>query len=583
MLDLRPSGRARRRRPRLRGSTRPALAALTALAALAVAAPTAGAVSGAAFTTVNEAVDGAGHCKNGNPAVNCNIYDGKQFVWLNGGPAAAALGDGTYFFAVLVPGGQPDPNDGGAKNLSDGANGRFDTRTFSVANGTISYPRPPGTHHFDDNKIRLMPYDDTTNPGGVYIMAICSLAQGYPVNPSTCKYDAFKVREGEVAKEDLAVEKTAAGTFKRTFDWTVAKTVDGQPSVSYNAATKTLSYQVVYTKTGPTKSDFAVSGDITVTNPNAFDVPGVNVSDTLNDAAATSCQVADGKYTDADGLQRTVSAASGTLRALTTVDYAYSCSPADDTATENTATVAWTDFGSPNASAQASAPVTWTATTVHDCVDVSDTNTASGAPSGRICGSQTFLYTLTVTPDANRCTTVDNTAAFVAVDDSEHTRSSSASARVCAPIANGFTLGFWSNKNGEAALNACPGGGMTPALAYLSSLYLVDGRGNDFNPTSYTQFKNWLLAADATNMSYMLSAQMAATALNVRCQGMDGTAFIAHPLTGAPVRIADLILEANAFLATNKNTTKSGAARDKATAYKNAFDNLNNNRVFAVV
>src|SRR5690349_16840121 len=68
-------------------------------------------VTGAAFTTVNESVDGTGHCQNGNPNVNCNIYDGKQFVWLNGGPSTAYVGDGTYFFAVLDPGGQADPND----------------------------------------------------------------------------------------------------------------------------------------------------------------------------------------------------------------------------------------------------------------------------------------------------------------------------------------------------------------------------------------------------------------------------------------------------------------------------------------
>jgi hypothetical protein len=582
MLDLRPSGRGRRRRSRLRGSARLSLAALAALAALAVAAPTAGAVSGAAFTTVNEAVDGAGHCQNGNPAVNCNIYDGKQFVWLNGGPAAAALGDGTYFFAVLVPGGQLDPNDGGAKNLSDGANGTFQTRTFSVAGGTVSYPTPPGTHDFADNKIRLMPYDDTTNPGGVYILAICSLAKGYPVNPSTCKYDAFKVQAGEVVKEDLAVEKTAAGTFKRTFDWTVRKTVDGQSSVAYNASAKTLNYQVVYTKNGPTESDFAVSGDITVTNSNAFDVQGVNVSDSLDDVAATSCRVSDGTYTDGDGLQQTVSAGNGTIPALTTVDYAYSCSPADRSATQNTATVTWTAFGSPNSSAEASADVTFTATTVHDCVTVSDTNTAAGLPSDPICASQTFLYTITVNV-TNRCVTIDNTAAFVATDDPNHTGSSSTRARVCGPITNGFTLGFWSNQNGEKALNACPGGGMAGALAYLSSLNLVNGKAIDFNPTTYTSFKNWLLAADATNMSYMLSAQMTATALNVRCAGMNGDALIAHPLNGSAISISALIDEANGFLATYKNTTKSGDARDKATAYKNAFDNLNNNRVFAVV
>src|SRR6266516_3497737 len=108
-------------------------------------AKTSHAVTGAAFTTVNENVDGTGHCLNGNPAVNCNIYNGKQYVWLNGGPSVAYVGDGTYFFAVLVPGGQADPNDGAAKNLSDGANGDYTTRTFSVTGGTVSYS---GSHDF---------------------------------------------------------------------------------------------------------------------------------------------------------------------------------------------------------------------------------------------------------------------------------------------------------------------------------------------------------------------------------------------------------------------------------------------------
>src|SRR5207249_4556863 len=47
--------------------------------------------------------------------------------------------------------------------------------------------------------IRLAPYADTTNPGGVYIMAICSLAKGYPVEPRDCKYDAFKVKQGQIS------------------------------------------------------------------------------------------------------------------------------------------------------------------------------------------------------------------------------------------------------------------------------------------------------------------------------------------------------------------------------------------------
>ena len=83
---------------------------LTQLGTMAAQANTP--VNGAAFTTTNTNVDGTGHCKNGNEDVNCNIYDSKNAVWLNGGPAVAYVGDGNYFFAVLAPGGQADPNDG---------------------------------------------------------------------------------------------------------------------------------------------------------------------------------------------------------------------------------------------------------------------------------------------------------------------------------------------------------------------------------------------------------------------------------------------------------------------------------------
>src|SRR6266568_3625306 len=139
------------------------IAGLTTLVALVVAlvavVPGAfgGGVTGAAFTTVNTTYDGADFCKNGTGYVNCNIYEGKQYVWLNGGPSTAYVGDGDYFFAVLDPGGQTDPNDGAAKNLSDttaapwsagdtNADGssipsgdEYTNRTFTVSGGTVSY------------------------------------------------------------------------------------------------------------------------------------------------------------------------------------------------------------------------------------------------------------------------------------------------------------------------------------------------------------------------------------------------------------------------------------------------------------
>jgi hypothetical protein len=192
---------------------------LTLVAVVGLAAyMTASAVSGAAFTTFNAHVDGAGKdiCKNS--AINCNIYGAKEYVWLNGGPTANGLGpDGDYFFAVLVPGGQPNPNDGGDKNLSDDYD-CYSNRTFTVTDGEVSaysgyacggsYPFQT-KHWLDDGKsgpkpndkppyIRLFPYADTTNNGGVYILAICSLEGGYPVEPRDCKYDAFKVRQGKM-------------------------------------------------------------------------------------------------------------------------------------------------------------------------------------------------------------------------------------------------------------------------------------------------------------------------------------------------------------------------------------------------
>ncbi|MGD8700475.1 MAG: prealbumin-like fold domain-containing protein, partial [Gemmatimonadales bacterium] len=185
-----------------------------------------GGVGGAAFTTFNPAVDGDSKDVCKNSIINCNIYGAKEYVWLNGGPSANHLKpDGYYFFAVLEPGGQPNPNDQGGvldKNLSDDFD-LYTNRIFRTEGGeVIEYN---GDHWLDSGNptngngknatrdpdgeppfIRLFPYSDTRNPGGVYIMAICYLGDDfgdlqYPVAPRDCKYDAFKVKEGKVTYE----------------------------------------------------------------------------------------------------------------------------------------------------------------------------------------------------------------------------------------------------------------------------------------------------------------------------------------------------------------------------------------------
>lgn len=183
-------------------------------------------VAGATYTTNNPDVDGLGTCGNGpdssDPTINCNIYDRKSYVWLTGGPSASGLEDGTYFFAVLVPGGQNnDVNDGQNsptfggdvntnKNLSD-EHDAYTNRIFVVEDHKIvSYTGTHdkynvGTAGDPDYMIRLIPYSNTTNPGGEYDMAICQIDLS-TYDPSTeataataadCKYDNFKVRLDE--------------------------------------------------------------------------------------------------------------------------------------------------------------------------------------------------------------------------------------------------------------------------------------------------------------------------------------------------------------------------------------------------
>jgi hypothetical protein len=280
------------------------LIALGMTAILAIAIVTIGsAVSGAAFTTFNPWVDGLFKevCKNS--IINCNIYGAKPDVWLNGGPAANGLGpDGEYFFAVLVPGGQPNPNDGavgvlndGDKNLSDDYD-KYDNRTFTVKDGEVSFYG--GTHDLDSgnfinptrkycNKprgcapdgeeplIRLAPYADTTNPGGVYILAICSLKEGYPVDPRDCKYDAFKVKEGPATAsfllwgikfEDLYANGVKDATDPGLSGWDIHITGTGFLGEPIDETVTTgangfWSFQKDYTYT---KSTLLVSADLTI-------------------------------------------------------------------------------------------------------------------------------------------------------------------------------------------------------------------------------------------------------------------------------------------------------------------------------
>lgn len=450
------------------------LAVLGLLTAMVPAA--AAVVAGAGFTTTNAAVDGPDTCFNGPGIVNCNIYEQKQHVWINGGPTNGAnqLSDGTYFFVVGVPGGEnsdindaatvPDDGTGTPQNLSDDFDA-YTNRTFTVAGGKIS--AYAGTHdsYWTGTQllIRLAPYSDTTNPGGVYFVGICRIDEpataGYPAEPSQCKYDNFKVRAGGVV-----VEHGVASGLKY-YDANVNGQWDpGEPGISGWP----------------------------------IDVTG--------------------------GLNSTIHTGAGGTFSL-------NLDPGSFHFVEQQANSPWMQTG-----------------------NTVDQTISTGGNSA------------TLNVDMSYDVTVANGGSTTGLNFGN----------VCVGAGGGHTLGFWSNKNGEKQMR--DNSSLEPELLLLRNLNLRNANGTNFDPTTYAQFRTWLLAATADNMAYMLSAQLAAMALNVEAGFVSASALVWNG--GAFVTINAVMADADASLGAHGLTPAGHPERAYQEALKNTLDNANNNLNF---
>jgi hypothetical protein len=142
----------------------------------------------------------------------------------------------------------------------------------------------------------------------------------------------------------------------------------------------------------------------------------------------------------------------------------------------------------------------------------------------------------------------------------------------CKKPSGGRTPGFWSNKNGEAKLLDGTPSSLLPELNLLVSLNLVNADGSAFNPTTYPQFRTWLLASTADNMAYKLSSHVAAMQLNVEGGFVSGSAFYA-PFGGT---VNQLLAAANTSLGLYPNTPTGHPQRANQESLKNALDALNN-------
>ena len=217
---------------------------------------------------------------------------------------------------------------------------------------------------------------------------------------------------------------------------------------------------------------------------------------------------------------------------------------------------------------------------IHDGGDHPDPDFSRLTPASMIVDPGTYVITEGTPVETNWMHTTDNP---VTVEVPANGTGRAEFGNLCLGAGGGKTLGFWSNKNGQAQMTAA---GMDAQLAALSALNLRNGNGTSFDPTAYNAFRTWLLSATATNMANMLSAQLAATSLNATIGGTSPSALVHAPGCGntgvgsAFISIADLIAAADTSLGLNGLTIDASAERANQECLKNALDNSNNNRNF---
>jgi len=135
----------------------------------------------------------------------------------------------------------------------------------------------------------------------------------------------------------------------------------------------------------------------------------------------------------------------------------------------------------------------------------------------------------------------------------------------------GRTIGFWRNNQGVAIIQ---NGGFWDELALLN---LVTMSGSSFNPTgNVNTWRCWLKGANAWNMAYMLSAQLAAMQLNVLSGKVNPNCWV--QTCSGPTTIQALMQAANIALGLDPYTPPCDNDRQLQRRLKDALDAANNNQ-----
>ncbi|MBL8860318.1 MAG: hypothetical protein JNL28_17545, partial [Planctomycetes bacterium] len=256
---------------------------------------------------------------------------------------------------------------------------------------------------------------------------------------------------------------------------------------------------------------------------------------------------------------------------------------------------------------------------------LSDGQTGFTDANGRVCFNSTGAGTYTVTelsPIQNNWAATTPTTCQVTISASNCSAECSFGNYCFSNPSRGLTIGYWRNKNGRRVLEQ-----NDPAWrTLLNSLNLRKADGSLFTVPTSGSFSNafdawavYLQGANATNMAYMLSAQLGATSLNVAFNGLSDATTIIVPggvksgstclvpflsttqaivcgapplltLTGQPgssacgcnsnngaTTIGNLRNRAVCLLGTYNVTTSAGTPRTYEECVKNLLDMINNN------
>lgn len=408
----------------------------------------------------------------------------------------------------------------------------------------------------------------------------CDADEGTHENTATVYGDNNAVLGSDKASvtvncHELAVTKDAKTSLKRTYNWTIDKSVTPATWDLFTGDSGTSKYTITVDKTGSTDSNWKVSGEITVNNPAPIAATLTGVSDVLPGATNlnVACSDANGPVTFPYTL-----ASGGTLKCT------YGANLPDAQTRTNTAkaTLQNHDYD-PQGQGTASGTTDFDGTAtvdfsnatmnkIDDNVTVSDNKAPDPPFTNGVLGTanvsespKTFTYNRDLSYAACGQYTEENTASFV-TDDTGATGQDTWTINVNVPCGGcTLTIGYWKTHSADS-----PGNQADMVTQYLPIWLGTPGGAHSVQITTSAQAVMYLNKfEDSSNGIRKLQAQLLAAKLNVA--------------NGASTQgIASIISSADAFLAAHPASDWTTAGKltkkqkNEVLSWATKLDNYNN-------